>query len=148
MNVQAHFSEEDWAGMIQGPMVAGFPVAADQCGLIGSVQGCAAMARSLTQAAEGTRAAEASTAAAGRPGGIMRTVRQLAPDQENGLRDFLMTTARATAEARSEGGVLRFGGVGLCQAERRSLDALQAVPAASLRQVLEFETQSYPGDIQ
>jgi hypothetical protein len=57
MSLKDQLSEEDWAGVLQAPMLAGFAVtAADPSGLIGAFQESAAMAGSLRDAAAGAGA--------------------------------------------------------------------------------------------
>jgi len=63
MSLKERFSTEEWAGVLQAPMLAGFAVtAADPSGLIGAVQESVAVAGSLKQAAasggDGSLAAE------------------------------------------------------------------------------------------
>lgn len=166
MTLKERLSAEDWAGVLQAPMLAGFAVtAADPSGLIGAFQESAALAGSLRDAAvgggagslaseiledyktaegrktavEGIRAlakgkkpAEASEAAVGRLGEIMRIVERDLPDQASGFRDFLLTTATKTAEASTEGGFLGFGGEKISDAERKSLDDLRAALGATV----------------
>ncbi|MFD0980299.1 hypothetical protein [Tropicimonas aquimaris] len=166
MTPKEQLPAEDWAGILQAPMLAGFAVtAADPSGLIGAFQESAAMAGSLRDAAagagtgslasevfgayktaegrktavegiralaKGRKAAEASEAAVGRLGEVMRVVERELPDQAPSFRDFLITTAMKTAEASMEGGFLGFGGEKISDAERKSLDDLKAALGATV----------------
>jgi hypothetical protein len=156
MTLKEKFSSEDWAAVLQAPMLVGLAVtAADPGGLIGAVQESAAVASSVQKAGEGTLAAEISAAyrtsegrsaatdgvkplvkgkkpseiseaAILRVGEIAALVDGASPEHAAEFRAFLIDTATRVAEAAKEGGFMGFGGEAVSEAERKALDTLRA----------------------
>ena len=145
MKNRDRFTDDDWTGVLEAPILA--------------VKESAAMARALKDAAaaagEGALVAEIAeayrdpadrdaasdavkamakgqspealtTAAIDRLGTIMRSVESALPEQAGAFRAFLLDVAQKTAEASREGGFLGFGGEKVSEAERKALDRIAA----------------------
>jgi hypothetical protein len=96
-------------------------------------EGRAAARDGVKSIVKGKRPAEASQAAVDRLAEIVKMVEGVAPDRAATLRNFILNTATATAEAATEGGFLGFGGEEVSDAERKSIDELKtALGVASL----------------
>lgn len=75
---------------------------------------------------KGKRPAEASEAAIARLVEIVGKVESVAPERAATLRNFIIETATATAEAAKEGTFFGFGGETVSDAERKTIDDIKS----------------------
>jgi hypothetical protein len=161
MSIKDKFTPEEWAGVMQAPMLAGLAVtAADPGGLWGAIKESSAVARGLVEAKmsedtspilqdliaafetsegrhmvqdgvkeliKGKKPGEATAAAVKRLGEIGAVVAAKSPEHAAAYRDFLKATAAKVAEASKEGGFLGFGGEQISDAEKKTLEDIDAI---------------------
>lgn len=90
-----------------------------------TTEGRSAARDGVRSVVKGKRSAEALEAAVARLVDTVEIVESVAPERAAILRNFIIRTAVATAEAAKEGGILGIGGEQVSDAERKSLEELK-----------------------
>jgi hypothetical protein len=96
-------------------------------------EGRGAARGALREIVRGRKPAEATAEAIARLAEVARLVEARAPTEATAFKSWISETARAVAEAGTEGGFLGFGGEKVSEAERRTLadiDTALGIPAA------------------
>jgi hypothetical protein len=131
------FTTEEWRLILASPMLAGMAVTlAEPSGIFGTLKEGFAGASALLTAKKDAGAnaiARAIAAPAEMKAQALEGLRQVnailaakAPDDAPGFRAWLKDIAANAAEASSEGGFLGFGGVKVSDAEKATLEELDA----------------------
>jgi hypothetical protein len=146
MTTKADFNAEEWATVVEGPLLAGMRVIAAERG--GTIRESLAVGRAYAAGRERQGESELldqlvasppavdrakveggdiAAASAERLGEAVRILREKAtPEEVDAYGRFVLSVAEAAASAHKEGGVLGVGGQQVSDAERAALDEIAA----------------------
>lgn len=144
MTNKADFNAQEWATLVEAPVLAGMRVIAADRG--GTIRESLAMGRVYTEArqqqgdselldelvksppaADPERirsAGDLGAAANERLREAVRIIEQKAPEEAEAYRQFILAVAQAAANAHKEGGFLGVGGEQVGEGERAALDEI------------------------
>lgn len=148
MATKADFNAEEWSTIVEGPMLAGLRVVAAERG--GTIRESIAMGRVYSEARQsqgesqlldelvaqqphvdrervGSGAGDLAAVVDERLREAVRVVAEKAPDDARAYGDFVLSVARAAAEAHKEGGFVGIGGKPVSEEEQAAIDAIAAV---------------------
>ena len=143
MTTKADYTEDEWAGLVRAPILAGAYVAASDMSFFGMIGEMSALYRTMTEgnapeiedskdAKEKLKLPETKQSATQ----AAQLVHQLAldlevldqkstPEETRAFKDWLVQIAQATAEATKEGGFLGIGAVRVSDKEKMALATLR-----------------------
>ncbi|HYI37053.1 MAG TPA: hypothetical protein VEX39_10630 [Thermoleophilaceae bacterium] len=144
MTQKADFNAEEWAKVVEGPLLAGMRVITSHRG--GTIRETVAMSKVYAEARQQQGSSELldalvatppaidpATAQAGRDKAIdglresLRVLQQKAtPEEVDAFKGFVRDVAQATARAHKEGGFLGIGGTEISPEEQTALDEIEA----------------------
>ena len=148
MATKADFNGEEWSTVVEAPLLAGMRVVSAERG--GTIRESLAIGRVYTEARKGQGESELLDALVASPPGVdpqglqaggdlktvvaerlreaSRLVREKGSGEEaDAYEAFVMSVARAAAEAHKEGGFIGIGGKQISDQEQAALDEIQAV---------------------
>jgi hypothetical protein len=144
MATKADFNAEEWAKLVEAPLLAGMRVSTASGG--GKIREAVAVAKMYAAArqeqgdsalldeivasppgiGETAPGDDLAAVTSARLGEALRIVDEKSPDDSDAYRKFVVTVARAAAEAHEEGGFIGIGGRKISDEEAAALDEIQA----------------------
>jgi hypothetical protein len=144
MATKADFNAEEWSKLVEAPLLAAMRVSGASGG--GRIREALAVARVYAEArkeqgdsalldeivasppaiAEPAPADDPSAVVSARLAEALRIVDEKSPEDRDSYRSFIVTVARAAAEAHEEGGFIGIGGRKISDEEAEALKEIQA----------------------
>ena len=147
MTTKADFNAEDWSTIVEGPLLAGLRVVA--AGRGGTIRESIAIGRVYSEARQGQGQSELLDELVSSPPGVdpqrfqgvddiaaatadrlrdaLRLLNEKAgPEDVEAYKSFVLSVARAAAEAHKEGGFVGIGGKRVSDEEQAAIDELAA----------------------
>jgi hypothetical protein len=149
MTQKADFNADEWAKVVEGPLLAGMRVITADRG--GTIRESVAMSKVYTEARQQqggnelldelvasppaldparAQAADKDTAIEGLREAVRVLGEKATPEEAEAFKEFVRHVARATASAHKEGGFLGVGGKEISPDEQTALDEIEAVLGA------------------
>ena len=144
MSTKADFNAEEWSKLVEAPLLAGLRVSEASGG--GQIREAMAIAKVYAAArkeqgdsalldeiaasppgiSEGASGDDLGTVVSARLREALQIVDEKSPEDSDAYRGFVVTVARAAAEAHEEGGFIGIGGRKISDEEAAALNEIQA----------------------